>query len=129
MSSYRVTAMYITPKVRDDVNGGFVHRGYYEGAVLQGDNIDAASLKHHVDNDMLAEVDPPVEAKAEPVEVQVEPIVVEPAGPLVRPHGNAAQTAWLDYAVSKRAEGVSEEDARAALSEKTKAELVAEFGS
>jgi hypothetical protein len=128
MSSYRVTAPYITPKVRDDASGGYIHRGYYADAVLEGDNIDAASLQHHLDNDMLVEVDPPVEAKADPVEAIVV-VPAEPAGAPTRPHGNAAQAAWLDYAVSKRAEGVSEEDARAALSEKTKAELVAEFGS
>jgi hypothetical protein len=121
MSSYRVTAPYITPKVRDDASGGYIHRGYYADAVLEGDNIDAASLQHHLDNDMLVEVDPPVEA--------IVVVPAEPAGAPTRPHGNAAQAAWLDYAVSKRAEGVSEEDARAALSEKTKAELVAEFGS
>jgi hypothetical protein len=46
-----------------------------------------------------------------------------------RPHGNASEDKWRDYAVSRRvADGVSEEDARAEVADKTKAELVAEYG-
>lgn len=142
MTAYRVTAPYITPKVRDDAAGGYVHKGYYADAVLQGENIDPASLRHHLEGGMLAEVEAPVEAKAAAVEVPAEPAEAssgetpavdtppsDPAGPPVRPHGNASAATWLDYAVSLRAEGVSEEDARAALSEKTKAELIAVYGN
>jgi hypothetical protein len=45
-----------------------------------------------------------------------------------KPKPYASKEAWLAYAVSQRAEGVSEEDATEALADKTKADLIAEFG-
>ena len=43
-------------------------------------------------------------------------------------HGNAGKAAWVDYAVARRDEGVSEEDARAVAEQMTKEDLVAELG-
>jgi len=45
-----------------------------------------------------------------------------------KPKPYVSKEVWLAYAVSQRAEGVSEEDATEALADKTKADLVAEFG-
>jgi hypothetical protein len=45
-----------------------------------------------------------------------------------RPLRNDSKSAWVDYAVSKRPEDVSEEDARAQAEGKSKADLVAEYG-
>jgi hypothetical protein len=47
------------------------------------------------------------------------------AGP---PPQSAAKADWVAYAAAKRAEGVSEEDARAAAEATSKADLIAEFG-
>jgi hypothetical protein len=45
-----------------------------------------------------------------------------------RPNRNDSKAAWVDYAVSQRGEGVSEEDARAEADGKLKADLIAEYG-
>jgi len=52
----------------------------------------------------------------------------EPTDDGDKPKPYASKEVWLAYAVSQREDGVSEEDATAALTDKTKAELVAEFG-
>lgn len=109
----RVAVPYCTIKVRDD-RGQLVVREFYADAPVP-DSADPDDVARLLRKNCLVDDD----AKAEP---EPDP---EPAG---RPHGNASQATWLEYAVSKRAEGVSEEDARAALAEKTRAELVAEYG-
>jgi hypothetical protein len=122
MATYRVDAPYVTFKVRDQA-GAWVLTGYYAGAVVAGETVEPDSLRHHVDGGMVAEVEnAAVPAAAEPTP--------EPAAGDVppRPHGNASAATWLEYAVSRRAEDVSEEDARKALEGKSKAELVAEYG-
>jgi hypothetical protein len=115
MAAYRVTAPYVTLKVRDQA-GAWVLTGFYDGAVVSG--IDEASLRHHLDNGMLVEVEQPAPAPE-----------TEPPSELGdRPKDYASKPEWVDYAVSKRAEGVSEEDARVAAEAKSKADLITEFG-
>lgn len=64
--AYVVTAAYVTAKVQD-VSGGSVIRGYYEGAVIRAEDIDPVSLKHHLDSELMAAVPsaPVAEVKAE----------------------------------------------------------------
>jgi hypothetical protein len=45
-----------------------------------------------------------------------------------RPSRSDSKAAWVDYAVSQRGDGVSEEDARAEADGKLKADLIAEYG-
>jgi hypothetical protein len=51
--SYRVVAPYVTLKVKDPA-GADVLVGFYEGAVVE--NIEADSLKSHLDKGMLEKV-------------------------------------------------------------------------
>lgn len=50
---YVVIAPYITPKVKD-LSGAFIVRGYLEGGVIKRDDIDPASLKHHLESGLVA---------------------------------------------------------------------------
>lgn len=52
--SYRVTAPYVTLKVKD-ATGSPVITGFYRGAVVP-EGVDEASLKHHLDSGMVEEV-------------------------------------------------------------------------
>ncbi len=123
MGTYRVTAPYVTLKVRDQA-GAQVLSGFYEGAVVS--DVDAVSLRHHLDNGMVVEVDSaePAEAEPEPASDPVEPA----ATPNGRPPQNASKADWVTYAVSRRADGTSEDDAKAAAEAKSKADLIAEYG-
>lgn len=68
-------------------------------------------------------------AAADKAEADAKAAEQKPARPDGRPDGRASQATWLAYAVSQRPEGMSEDDARTAYGDKTKAELVAEFGN
>ncbi len=154
----RITAAYATLKLVDPLNGlsvrGFyrdaitpvesdpasvaalVRRGYAEW--FEGDEPEPAA-KGRTAEDKAAE-----DAAARQLE-DAAPKAAEPAEP-VEPEGDttgdttgeakdgdkpkpyASKEAWLAYAVSQRAEGVSEEDALAALEGKSKNDLIAEFG-
>jgi hypothetical protein len=115
---------YITLKVRSDT--GMLLREFYAGAVVP-DNADPDDRDRLVRKGALVDEE---SAEAELAVPAGTPVPDEPPTvPAQRPAGNASQAAWLDYAVSRRADGVSEEDARTALGEKTRAELVAEFGN
>jgi hypothetical protein len=50
---YVVVAPYVTLKVKDDL-GGVVIRGFNEGAVVKGADVDEANLRHHVDTRLVA---------------------------------------------------------------------------
>jgi hypothetical protein len=50
----RVTAKYVTLKVRD-TSGAWVVRGVYEGGVFPVEDVEPESLAHHVESE-LAEV-------------------------------------------------------------------------
>jgi hypothetical protein len=52
---YVVVAPYVTLKVTDDL-GAAVVRGFLEGAVVKGADVDPTSLLHHVDSRLLAPV-------------------------------------------------------------------------
>lgn len=62
--SYRVTAPYVTLKVRD-ASGGPVVVGFYAGAIVP-DDVDAASLKHHLNHKLVEEVAAPQPEKPAP---------------------------------------------------------------
>lgn len=117
MAAYQVTAPYVTLKVRDQA-GAWVLTGFYENAVVSG--VDEASLRHHLDNGMVVEVAQP--APEPPPETEPPTTLGE------RPKDYASKPEWVDYAVSKRAEGVSEEDARTSAEAMSKADLIATFG-
>jgi hypothetical protein len=119
--TYVVTAPYVTIKVTDDING-VVRREFYTGGVVPS-SADADNVARLLRKGMLAEV------AAEPVPAPAtEPPAEPPAEPGDRPKDYASKLEWVDYAVSKRADGVSEDDARAAAEAKSKADLIAEFG-
>lgn len=124
MAAYRVVAPYVTLKVRDQA-GAQVLTGFYEGAVVS--DVDANSLRHHLDNGLVEMVE-----EAAPVPAAVESTEpVEPAGETQtngRPSVRASKDDWITYAVSQRADGVAEDDAKAAAEAKSKADLIAQFG-
>lgn len=59
-ASYRVTAPYVTLKVKDAA-GADVLVGFYEGAVVS--DVEPDSLEHHLEGGMLEKL-PAAEAKA-----------------------------------------------------------------
>lgn len=50
---YVVVAPYVTLKAKDGL-GGFVVRGYNEGAVVKAEDLDESNLRHHVETRLLA---------------------------------------------------------------------------
>lgn len=85
MGTYRVTAPFVTLKVKD-FNGLTVVQGYYLDGIVT-DPIEDEQFKKHLRNEWL-----------EKTEVADEP--VEPAAPVFeRPAGNASQEAWANYAL------------------------------
>jgi hypothetical protein len=74
MAGYVVTAPYVTMQVVD-TNGASVIRGFYKGAAVPA-GVDEASLLHHLDCGMVAEV-PDVPAE--------EPVVEEPKAAKSKP--------------------------------------------
>lgn len=158
-AEFTVVAPYVTLRVKDALGVPQI-RGFYEGGTVKRDEIEDASLRHHLDSGLVAPVG---SARArfagpagtpkpgEPPNVPVEQVPVDTL-PLEerlrrqtdaadkaesdatnqrdgRPSRNAPKDDWVTYAVSQRAEGVSEADARETAEFKTKADLVAEFGS
>ena len=53
-TKYKVVAPYVTLRVKDQ-SGGTVVTGFYAGAVLDADQVDEASLQHHLDGGLLVE--------------------------------------------------------------------------
>ena len=85
MGAFRVTAPYVTLKVKD-VTGQPVVQGFYAGAVVP-DPVDGDSLQKHLRTGMVEEVSAPEPAP-------------EPEAPVLeRPAGNASQEAWATYAL------------------------------
>jgi hypothetical protein len=117
--AYRVTAPYVTAEVQGVPGGAATTLGFYEGALLPG-NVVQASAERLVAKGMAEKVSAPApepEAEAEPE---------APAGSAA-PRKNASRDAWVTYAVSKRDADTSEEDARAAAEAMSHAELVAAY--
>ena len=152
---YVVTAPYVTLKVKDQA-GGTVVGELYQGAPVP-DSADPENVQRLVAKGMLAEagtseadllgVPAGTPVPGEPPNVPVTEqsgASITPADRLLRaqdandraerqtgdgrPSVRAPKDDWVTYAVSQRAEGVSEEDARAEAEGKSKAELVAKFG-
>lgn len=126
MEMLRVTAQYVTLKVRGD-DGAVGVRGFYAGAVVPVDRVDPESVQHHVEGDMAEVYN---DAAAEPVVEEAASSEDAPADTEqpVRPATAAPKADWVAYAVAVRPDGVSEEDAAAAADGKTKADLIAEYG-
>lgn len=149
-----VVAPYITLKVRDAVTGGVTIREFYQGGVIP-DEADPDNVARLVEQGMLAEQDS-VEAQVMgvpagtpiPGEPPNVPVTEEASGPMLphdvrmanaldaagqvnvsgRPKDYASKPEWVEYAVSRRTEGMSEDDARAEAEAKSKQDLIAEYG-
>jgi hypothetical protein len=121
----RVVAAYSTVKLLDPASGKWTVAGFYQGAILPAeadpDNVAALVRREYAEWVDEPETEPELVAEPPP-----EPEL--PAALGYRPKDHASKADWVDYAVSLRAEGVSEQDARAWAEVKTKAELVAEYG-
>lgn len=91
MGAYRVTAPYVTLKVKD-VSGVTIVQGYYAGGVVQ-DPIEDDQFDKHVRNGWVEEA-----AASEP-EPERPATVVEDGPVYERPAGNASQEAWATYAL------------------------------
>ena len=156
MTQLKVAWPYITLKVGAD-GGGLVLKEFYAGAIVP-DNADPDDRDRLVRKGALVEEDAPEAALAVPAGTPIPgeppnvPVTEQPAiaVPFVarvdaqkdlaaqaeqrdvlrggRPAGNASQAAWLEYAVANRPEGMPEDEAREAYGNKTRAELVTEFG-
>lgn len=108
--TYRVTAPYVTVKVRTDK--GVQAVGLYEGALLPEGTLDESIKhhlgKHHLGKPMIEKFQAlgSVQAEPEPVEVHLpedpapepEPEVETSAPPTAGP--GSGQKAWAEYAVS-----------------------------
>lgn len=78
---YVVTAPYVTVKIPDPLVGGWTMRGFYKGAPLP-DDVDAESLRHHVDGGMVEAVGTPDVAPVPEVRADAEtPKAKAPAKP------------------------------------------------
>lgn len=120
MLKIRVIAPYIMLKVKDPATGGVAVREFYKGAILP-DGADSDDVKRLTGKNMLAE-----EQLADPEPEQApEPTLVETPVPPV----NANKAEWVAYAVSRRAEDVSEEAAKAEAEAMKKDDLIALYGN
>lgn len=134
---YVVTAPYVTLKVRTQVDA-LVLGEFYAGATVP-DGADPDDVKRLLDKGMLGEkqeqawAGPPADetpAKA-PAKAAVEERMVEETGNGVfpdRPADNASKALWVEYAVARRDEGVSESEARTSAEAMTKADLITLHG-
>lgn len=109
MSAYRVTAPFVTLKVKD-VAGATVVKGYYLNGHVQ-DPVEDEAFEKHVRNGWIE----PTEDSSESVE-ESDP---EPEAPVFeRPAGNASQEAWATYALESgqasedEVKGLSRDDLR-----------------
>jgi hypothetical protein len=155
--AYVVTRPYVTLKVKDENTGAEVVREFYEGGVLPDgcvqDDVDRLLRKEMIAEEGSDEARLAAPAGTpKPGEPPNVPVTEVPAGSLplaerqvrqleaqrqaegqsARPEGQpapyASKGAWVDYAVSRRADGVSEEEARAEAEGKSKADLIHDHG-
>lgn len=120
----RVTAAYATVKLLDPATGKWTVAGFYKDAVLpiEADPENVAGLVRKEYAEWVEEA-PAEESPADPEPKKDAP----PANPA--PPQAATKADWVAFAVTQRAEGVSEADAQAEAEAKSKADLIAEFGS
>lgn len=98
--AYRVTAEYVTLKVKDAA-GAFVIVGFYKGGVVSQE-VETESLQHHLDSGMVEEVDLD-ESGDDGAEVEV--VEVE------TPARSASKGDWVAFATDEaRGEGRLTED-------------------
>lgn len=149
---YKVLWPYVTIKTRTDV--GTVLREFYAGAPVPdnavSEDVERLLRKGAIVDESAPEAElvavpagTPIPGEPPNVPVTEQPTgggsvqervdralaaVDDASGGPKRPHGNAGKPAWVEYAVARRDEGVSEEDARAVAEQMTKEDLVAELG-
>lgn len=152
MTAYRVLSPYVTILVKDPNTGANMLLGFYAGAPVPPNAVeeDVARL---VRKGMIVEAgtvaaevlavpagtpipgEPPnvpvpeVPPTGLTVEERLAKAEVDTPGSNGRPAVRAPKDDWVAYAVSQRAEGVSEEDARAEAEGKKKEDLIAEYYS
>lgn len=113
MSVYKVTAAYVTVRVRDEISGKDVLLGFYAGSPLP-EGVNQDDLERHIRKGMVAEEGTP---EADAAVIGGEPVVFDAAGSPTpqsqveqqsrndRPHGNASRETWAAYASTKGASG------------------------
>lgn len=113
--AYRVTAPYVTVKTRTHEGERII--GLYAGGLLPADVPDE-QIQHHLDNDMIVEVDEP------PLALDEQPQLPDgDGGPQVEaPAKNASKADWVDYAVAQGAP-------RAEAEKASRDDLAAQFGA
>lgn len=126
--SYRVIAPYVTLRVKD-VSGAPVLLGFYQGAVVE--NVDAESLRHHLEDGLLEKLDSedaiydetvgPVGAMA-PTPLSDLPLAERTGDSNKAPAKSASKGDWEDYA---RSQGATDDD----LDGATKEDLVDRYGA
>lgn len=103
-AQYVVLAPYVTLKVKDQA-GADVLVGYYKGAVVE--NVDRDSLRHHLDNGLIAKFGEPEQVAAEgPADQRAQEATSrrrDASNESGRPAGNASRDDWAAYAASKGA--------------------------
>lgn len=125
---HQVVWPYATVKLIDAATGQSTVRGFAEGSVLPP-NADAEDVRRLVAKGAVVST-APTRPSPEPTTAPETP-ALDPGqdpGETGRPKDYASKPEWVDYAVSKRADDVSEEDARAVAELTSKADLIAEFG-
>ena len=120
----RVTAAYATVRVLDPATGAPTVVGFHQGGTFP-DTADPENVESLVRSGYAEWVDKN-DGPADPGATIGEPKPVVTGDP-VRPADNANKPAWVDYAVAMRAEGVSEEHARAEAEATKKDDLIARF--
>jgi hypothetical protein len=121
----RVTAAYATVRCADPGTGKVMVLGFGHDAVFPV-TADPEGVERLVRRGYAEWVDQPeAEPIAEPAEEPTKEFVEEPLEP---PAQNAPKADWVAYAVTQRAEGVSEQDATAEAEAMTKADLIAAYG-
>lgn len=109
MGTYRVTAPFVTLKVKD-FNGQTVVKGYYLDGIVQ-DPVEDEQFEKHVRNGWIEKAPESVDQTAS-ASGTVEPPAFE------RPAGNASQEAWATYALESgqasedEVKGLSRDDLR-----------------
>jgi len=113
-------------KLLDPASGKWTVIGFPQGAVFPP-NADPANVAALVRREYAEWVDDSP-AEVPPADPEPRP---EKDAPLANPTPPQAATKadWVAFAVTQRAEGVSEADAQAEAEAKSKADLIAEFGS
>lgn len=108
MASYRVTWPFVYLAVRE-ITGKVQVNGFYQGAIVDSDQVDEESLKRHLDRGAMEKFS--ADSASSPEED-------DSAG---KPGQNDSKAAWVDHAVSQ---GVVDQDEAEGM---TKSELIELF--